>query len=70
MHNSNNNSNLLNGQKQNKCFRCGLEDHFIENVLKPDTSDKNVHWNTENPKTRVYISAKIDNTSEKIIDQS
>ena len=32
------------------CFRCGLEDHFIANCPKPETSDKKVHWNTENPK--------------------
>ena len=51
------------------CFRCGLEDHLITNGLKPETLDKKLHWNTEKPKTRAYISKKIDNTSEDSTDE-
>ena len=60
--NSNNNHNERNGRKPNTCFRCVSEDHFILNCKKPETSDKKVHWNIENPKTCVYRLNKIDKT--------
>ena len=62
--NSNNNRNKRNNWKTNACFRCGSEDHFISNFLKLDTSDKKVHWNMLNPKTRAYRSTKTDKTPE------
>ena len=37
---------------------------------KLDTSDKKVHRNMENPKTRAYRLTEIDNTSENSKDQS
>ena len=49
--NSNNKCTERNGQKSNLCFICGLEDQFIKNCQKPDTSDKKTHWNTEKTKT-------------------
>ena len=52
------------------CLRCGSEDHFIANFPKPDTSEKKVHWNMENPKTRAYRSTKKDKTSENSTDES
>ena len=52
------------------CFRCGLEDHLIEIFLKPDTPENKVHWNMEDPKTRIYISTKIYKTSDNIIYQN
>ena len=61
-HNSNNKCNGCNGRKPNNCFRCGLEDHFIANFLKPDTLDNEVQRNTEKPKTRAYRSKKINKT--------
>ena len=57
--NFNNNSNECNDRKPNTCFRCGSEDHFIANCPKPDTLNKKFHWNTENPKTRVYRSKRV-----------
>ena len=48
--NSKNERTEKNGQKPNTCFRCGLEDHSIENCPKLDTSDNKFHRNTENPK--------------------
>ena len=47
------------------CFRCGPEDHCIAIFPKPDTSDKKVHWNTENSKTCAYILTKIDKNLER-----
>ena len=52
------------------CFRCGSEDHFVAKCPRLETSDKKLHWNTEQPKTRAYKSKKIDKTSEKSIDES
>ena len=52
------------------CFRCRLEDHFTANSPKPNTSDKNVHWNTENPKTCACRSTKIVKTLENSTDQT
>ena len=60
--NSNNKHNERNGRKPNTCFSCGLEDHLFANIPKPETLDKKVHWNKENPKTCAYISEKIDET--------
>ena len=37
---------------------------------KLDTSDKKVHRNMENPKTRAYRLTEIDNTTENSKDQS
>ena len=68
--NPNNKHNEHNGWKPNTCFRCRSEDHFIANFLKPDTSNKKVHWNTEKPKACAYRSKKIDNTPEKITEES
>ena len=47
--NSNNERNECNGWKPNKCFRCGLEDNFILNCPRTDTSDNKVNKNTEKP---------------------
>ena len=52
--NFNNKRNERNGQRPNTYFRCGLEDNFIANCQKPDTSDKKVHWNTKKLKNGVY----------------
>ena len=38
-HYSNNKSTKRNGRKPNTCFKCVLEDHFIVNIRKTDTSD-------------------------------
>ena len=38
--------------------------------MKPDTSDKKVHWNMEKPKTYTYRSTKIDKTLENSSDQN
>ena len=51
------------------CFRYGSEDYFIANCLKPDTSDKKFHRNTDNLKTRAYILKKIDKTPENSTDE-
>ena len=67
--NPNNKRNNSNGQKTNKCFRCGLESHFIDIFLKPDTSNKKFHWNTKKPKICAYISKKIDKTPENITEE-
>ena len=69
-HKSNNKHTECNGQRTNICFRCGSEDHFIANFLRPDTSDKLFHWNTEKPKARAYRSKKIDNKVENIAYES
>ena len=52
------------------CFKCGLEDRLIANCPKQDTSDKKFHFNTENPKTRAYISTNIDKMLENSTYQS
>ena len=52
------------------CFRCGAEDHFIENYQKPDNPDKKVHCKTEKPKNHAYRSTKLYKTSEDITYQS
>ena len=57
------------GWKLNTCFICRLEDYLIKDGLKPDTSDKKVHWNMENPKTCAYRSKKIDKTLDNSIYQ-
>ena len=46
-----------------------LQDHFIGNGPKPDTSDKKFHWNTENPKTFAYRPTKIDKMSKNSTDE-
>ena len=46
------------------------QDHIIANSQKPDTLDKKVHQNTDNTKTRAYISKKIDNMSENSTNKS
>ena len=69
MDNSNNKHNYCNSQRQSAWFRCGLEDHFIVNFPKLVTSDKKVHWNKLNPKTRAYMLKKMDNTLEKSTDE-
>ena len=51
------------------CLRCGLEDHFIVNFLKPDTSDKKVHWSTEKPKFCAYRWKKIENSTDESLSQ-
>ena len=58
--NSNNRHTEHNGQKPNTYFKCGLEDHFVANFQKPDTSDKKVNCNMENPKTSAYIYIEMD----------
>ena len=68
--NSNNKSTEHNGQKHNTCLRCGLEDHFITNFPKLDTSENKVHRNTDNNTNRAYISTKIDRMSENSTYQS
>ena len=50
--NFNNKRTERNGWKPNTCMRCVLENYLSENCLKPNTSAKKVHWNTENTKTR------------------
>ena len=57
-------------RKNYTCFRCGSEDHFIAYFMRPDTSDKKIHWNTENPKNRANISKKIEKISENNTDES
>ena len=47
-----------------------MEDNFIANFPKPETSDKKVHWNNKNPKTCAYRSKKIDKISENSTDQN
>ena len=47
-----------------------MEDNFIANFPKLDTSDKKVHCNMENPKICAYRSTKIDKTLEKITYES
>ena len=64
--NSNNMHNECNGWKQSMCFICVSEDHFIAIFPKTIDLDKNVHWNTEKPKTCSYRSRKIDKTLEKV----
>ena len=68
--NSNNKRNEFNGRKPNTCFRCVSQDHFIANIPKPDTSDKKVHWNMENPKTCAYRLKKIQKMLEISTDKS
>ena len=68
--NSNNKYTEHNGHRSNTYFRCGVEDNFIANCQKPDNSDKKVHWNTENPKTRVYRYMEMDKMSDNSIYQS
>ena len=63
-HNYNNKRTEHTISKQNTCFRCESEDHFIANFSKTDTPEKKVHWNTENSKTCAYISTKIDKTPD------
>ena len=60
--NYNNKRDERNSRKPNTCFRCGLEDHFIANCAKPDTSYNKFHWNMEKPKICAYILNKIDKT--------
>ena len=66
---SNNKHTECNNQKPDTCFRCGSEHRFITNYQKPNTSEKKVHQNTENPKTRAYIQTKIYNTLDISTDQ-
>ena len=66
----NNKRNEHNGHKLNVGYRCGLEDHFITNCLKMDTSDKKVHWSTKKPNTCAYISIKIYKMLDNITGQS
>ena len=68
--NSNNKYTKHNGHIPNTYFRCGLEDNFITNCQKPETSDKKVHWNTEKSKTHAYRYMEMDKMSDNSIDQS
>ena len=56
----------MNGMVRNQTCASDVDWRIIslQFVSKPETSDKKVHWNMENPKTRAYILKKIDKTSE------
>ena len=69
-HNSNNKSNECNGYEPNTCYRCVSADNFIAKFTKPDSLNKEVHWDTENSKTHMYRLNKIDKTSGKSTDQT